>query len=131
MAQTQLSTVPFVANTPILAAASSTTATTFFIAPVACTVKSISHIYAVISTSGTLALFKDSGVVAPGGGVSILSGGTAIAVGSGGAVANTITSDALTATAADIVLAAGDRLSYQLAGTLTSLVGLECSVILQ
>lgn len=131
MAQVQNNSEPLFATIPTLAAASSTAATTFFIAPVACVVVGINYIYDVISTSGTLALFKDTGVIAAGAGTSILSGGTAINVGSGGVVARTVTSAALNATVGNITLAAGDRLSYQLAGTLTALVGLSATVSLQ
>lgn len=131
MAQVQNNTEPIFVTTPTLAAASSTAATTFFIAPVACVVTGVNYIYDVISTSGTLQLFKDTGVIAAGAGVSILTGGTALAVGSGGVAARTVTAAALNATAGNITLAAGDRLSYQLAGTLTSLVGLVATVALQ
>jgi hypothetical protein len=116
---------------PTLGSGSGTTATTFFgPADRAYTITAINWIYATKGGSGaTFQLFKDTGTNAPGAGTSILSGGTAVDISSTTAiVANTTTANAGNATAGVLSLAAGDRLSWQLGGTLTALVGVTATV---
>lgn len=89
-----------------------------FIAPRAVRIKSFKAVFATASTSGTVTATKDTGTTAPGGGTAILTGTVSLA-----GTANTVVSGTLVATAATLQLAAGDRLSLTLAGTLTNLAG--------
>src|SRR5438105_3006730 len=80
--------------------------TTFFIAPVALQITSVSEIHSTASTSGTLDITRDTGTTAPQGGTSIFTSGTFNTA----ATANTIQ------TKTNInngVLAAGDRLALK------------------
>lgn len=81
-------------------------------------VESVQVVFGVASVSGTLSIEKLTGTTAPGSGIALLTGAISLA-----GTANTVNSGSLTATAADLVLAAGDRIGLVLGGTLTSLVG--------
>jgi predicted RecA/RadA family phage recombinase len=84
----------------------------FFIAPVAMRVLKVSEVHSVAeTTAGTLTadVFKDTGTNAPGAGVTVL-GSTKANLKS---AANTVQSPALSGTAANLLLAAGDRLAFK------------------
>lgn len=99
---------------------------TLFVADAAYQILSVRSAWGVASASGTLDVEKLTGTTVPGSGTSILTGTINIA-----GTANTVASGALTATAADLLLAAGDRLSYKLGGVLTNLVGCSLSIVLK
>ncbi len=79
-------------------------------------------------TDATVNVTKDTGTTAPGAGTSILTGGTAVSVRT---TANITSQLALTATAATLVMAAGDRLAVKIAGTHTALAGLVVTIFFQ
>lgn len=84
----------------------------FFIAPEAMKVLKVSAVFsAAEATAGTLTadVTKDTGTQAPAAGVAIL-GSTKVNL---KAAANTVQSPALTGTAANLMLAAGDRLAFK------------------
>lgn len=84
----------------------------FFIAPVAMRVLKVSEVHSAAEASaGTLTadITKDDGTDAPGAGVTVLGSTKADLKGT----ANTVQSPALTDTAADLVMAAGDRLAFK------------------
>jgi hypothetical protein len=102
----------------------------FFVAPYACQVLSIKEIH---STAGSdagavnLQVTKDTGTAAPGAGTDLLTNNA----GAGfnlKATANTVQVGALSATPADLILAAGDRLSVDFAGVLTAVAGVVVTV---
>lgn len=92
----------------------------------------VSSVQAYWSTAGTdagavtLDVTKDTGTNAPGAGTSVLNA----TVNLKGAI-NTVNTPALTATAATLAMAAGDRLAFKLTGTPTALAGLVVVVWLQ
>lgn len=99
----------------------------FFVAPVACTVVAISEVHAVAAGgTSTLQVVKDTGTAAPGAGTDLLSAAFDL-----NATAQTVQVGALSATAADLVLAAGNRLSLDFANTIQSTAGLCVTVILK
>lgn len=77
------------------------------------------------SASGTITVTKDTGTNAPGAGTAIFTAINPIAAITS---ANTPTQMTLTATAATLNLAAGDRLSLLVSGTITALAGLNVTV---
>lgn len=87
----------------------------------------------VHSTAGSdasavsLQLTKDTGTQAPGAGVDLLTNNTNVGFNMKG-TANTVQNGTLTATTADLVFVAGDRLSLDFAGTLTALAGVNVTV---
>jgi len=84
----------------------------FFIAPVAMRVLKVSEVHSVAETTAatlTADVFKDTGTNAPGAGVTVL-GSTKANLKS---AANTVQSPALSGTAANLLLAAGDRLAFK------------------
>jgi hypothetical protein len=94
----------------------------FFIASVPCQVVSVHEVHAVAGTdtgTATLDVEKLAGTQAPGGGVSALAAGKVNLKGA----ANTVQNPALSATQANLQLAAGDRLNLLPAGTLTAVAG--------
>ncbi len=100
--------------------------TPFFIADQAYTVVGINYVHKTLGTvAGAVAsVTKDTGIQAPGTGVALQVGTfDAHAI-----VTNTVTPATLTATAANLTLAAGDRLSVLFAGTLTTLAGVVITV---
>jgi len=104
-----------------------------FIADRAYRVIQIDEVHSVAGSDGgavTLDIKKQTGTQDPTQGVSVLSSTFNVK-----STANTVVSktaaSGLTATAADKVLAAGNRLSFDLTGTLTALAGLCVTVKLQ
>ena len=130
ISQNTVSNTIYVCTPKIAAAVGSALAQTFWgPAPVACTVTAIDFIQGTqgSSTAG-LNLFKDTATQAPGGGTSLLVGGTALV--SSAIANNTLTACSLNAAAAGLAVAAGDRLSFLLTGTLTALENAEFRVTL-
>lgn len=105
----------------------------FFVANRAYEVVAVREIH---STAGThsaavnLQVTKDTGTEAPGAGADLLTNNTNAGFDLKG-TANTVQSGTLTATTANLQLAAGDRLSVDFAGTLTSLAGVVLTVSLK
>lgn len=97
---------------------------TFFIANRAYRVKAVSAIEATFGTSETYDVYKDTGTNAPGAGTSVLTGVMTMAV------SNTRVVGTVSTTVATVTLAAGDRLSYKVAGTVGLAAGLAISVTL-
>lgn len=99
--------------------------TAFFVADRAYTVTGITY---VNKTAGTItgaacSITKDGNGVAPGAGVALQSGTFDCTT-----TANTVLPATLTATTANLTLAAGDTLSALFAGTLTTLAGVQVTV---
>lgn len=116
--------------TPVVAqisgvAAAAAVDQSFFIASRAYKVIDVRAVFGTASTSGTLQIKKCTGTTAPGSGTDILTGTISLA-----GTANTALSGTLTATAADLLLAAGDRLALDFGGTVTNLVGLVVQITL-
>jgi len=96
-----------------------------YIAERACKVVSVKEVHSVAGGSGaTVRPRKITGVAAPG--AAVASGITEITSAAFDltATANTIVTGALSATASDYTLAAGDKIGLDFNGTLTGLVGL-------
>lgn len=93
----------------------------FFVAPFVCTVTKISEVHATAAgQAGTLTVERLQGTEAPGAGDDLL-GTTKIDL---EGTINTVQNPGLTATAANLVLAIGDRLALKLAsGASTTLAG--------
>lgn len=90
-----------------------------FVADRAYTLLSISHAYATAGGGGsTVRPRKTTGTQAPSAGVSL----TAAALGLDGTI-NSTTTPTLTATAADLDLADGDRISLDFTGTVSPIAG--------
>ena len=91
--------------------------------------------YYVHSTAGTdgsavnVQLTKDTSTTAPGAGTNLLTNNSNAGFDCKGTI-NVVQTGALTATAADLRLAPGDRLSADFAGTLTALAGVVMIVVL-
>ncbi len=84
---------------------------TIFTAPVACKVTSVKAIWDVAAgAASTIGIYKDTGTTAAGGGTIILAAAIDVET-----TARTTNTPALSATAADYTLAAGDRLSVKIA----------------
>jgi len=99
----------------------------FFVATQACTVVAISEVHAVAAGgASTLQVTKDTGTNAPGAGTDLLSAAFDL-----NATANTVQTGALTATAADLTLAAGNRLAIDFANAIQSTAGLCVTVTLK
>jgi hypothetical protein len=99
----------------------------FFIADRPYEVTGVRQTHSVAGGSGAAVVVeKCTGTQAPAGGVPIHVGSFDLT-----ATANTVQTALPSATAADRVLAAGDRLSIDFAGTLTGLVGLTIVVSLK
>jgi hypothetical protein len=96
-----------------------------FIAPWGLKITGIQFVNSVASTSGTLKIRKITDASAPGAaaGATVVEQMTGALDLSATSTVNTVFSGTLSATAADITLAAGDKLAFLLAGTLTGLVG--------
>lgn len=82
------------------------------------TLVAASSVFATASVSGTVNLEKLTGTTAPGSGIALLQAVLALS-----GTANTVANGTLTATAASLNFAVGDRLGIVIAGTMTSLVG--------
>lgn len=98
----------------------------FFVAPHACRVVAISEVHSV-AAGGTSALqvVKDTSTNAPGAGTDLLSAAFDL-----NGTANTVQQGALSATAADLVLAPGDRLSVDFGHAIQSSAGVLVTVAL-
>lgn len=104
----------------------------FFVAPQACIVSAAFYCH---STKGSVAssvvqLTKDTSTNAPGAGTDLLTNNTNTGFTCDSAN-NVVQTGTLTATAASLRLAPGDRLSVDFAGTLTALAGVVLVVVLQ
>lgn len=98
----------------------------FFVAPHACRVVAISQVHSVAAGgASTLQVVKDSSTNAPGAGTDLLSAAFDL-----NATANTVQQGALSATAADLILAPGDRLAVDFANTIQSTAGVCVTVAL-
>ncbi len=88
---------------------------TFFIADRRYQVLAIRVVHGTASSSGTVMVEKLTGTQAKTAGVDLMSSTISTA-----GAANTVNTGTLTATAADLILAAGNRLGLENGGTLTS-----------
>lgn len=105
----------------------------FFTADRAYQVVGVTEIHAVAGDNGgavNLQLTKDTGTDAPGAGTDLLTNNTNAGFNLKG-TANTLQTGTLTATTASLQLAAGDRLSLDFAGTVTTLAGVQVTVKLK
>jgi len=105
----------------------------FYIANRPMIVTGIQYIHSVAGTNASavnLQVTKDTGTNAPGAGTDLLTNNTNAGFNCKGA-ANTVQAGTLTATAASLRLAPGDRLSVDFAGTLTDLAGVVVVVSMQ
>lgn len=98
---------------------------TVWIADAAYELVAVREVHGVASSSGTLMVEKCTGTTAPGSGTVLLSATVNLA-----GTANTVASGALVTTT-DVKFAAGDRLSFKFAGTMTSLAGCAVSLCLK
>lgn len=105
----------------------------FFIANRAYQVTAVREIHATAGTDGSavsLQVVKDTGTDAPGAGTDLLTNNANVGFDLKG-TANTVQTGTLTATAASLQLAAGNRLSLDFAGTVTTLAGVVVTVSLK
>lgn len=105
----------------------------FFTADRAYQVVGITEIHATAGNDGSavnLQVTKDTGTNAPGAGTDLLTNNTNAGFNLK-ATANTLQTGTLTATTASLQLAAGDRLSLDFAGTVTTLAGVQVTVALK
>jgi hypothetical protein len=105
----------------------------FFIADRAYQVTAIGEVHSAAGTNGSavnLQVTKDVTTDAPGAGTDLLTNNTNAGFDLKG-TANTVQAGTLTATTASLQLAAGDRLSLDFAGTLTTLAGVLVTVTLK
>lgn len=105
----------------------------FFIADRGYRVKSIEAIHSAAGTdvgAVNVQVTKDTGTNAPGAGTDLLTNNANAGFDLKG-TANTKQAGALTGTAASLELAAGDRLSLDFAGVLTTVAGLVVTVMLE
>ncbi len=105
----------------------------FFIANQAYQVTAVKYISSTAETvagSLTVQLVKDTGTDAPGAGTDLLTNNTNAGF-DAKATANTIQSGTLTATTADLQLAAGNRLSLDFSAAATDLAGVTVTVTLK
>lgn len=106
---------------------------TFFVANRAYRVTAIREVHSTAGSDGSavnVQVTKDTGTQAPGAGANLLTNNTNAGFDMKG-TANTVQTGTLTATTADLELAAGDRLSLDFAGTLTALAGVVVTVSLE
>jgi hypothetical protein len=104
-----------------------------FIADRAYDVVAIYEIHAVAGNDAgavNMQVTKDDSTDAPGAGNNLLTNNTNAGFDMKG-TANTMQTGTLTATSADLRLAAGDRLSVDFAGTVTTLAGVVVTVVLR
>lgn len=105
----------------------------FFVANRAYEVVAIREVHATAGNdagSVNLQVTKDTSTDAPGAGTDLLTNNTNAGFNMKG-TANTVQTGTLTATAASLKLAAGDRLSLDFAGTVTTLAGVVVTVTLK
>lgn len=99
---------------------------TFFVAPHAMRIVGINQIHTVAAGgTSTLTVEKITGVVAPGSGTTTMTGSFNL-----NATANTFQTATLTATAANALLAVGDRLGVVFANAIQSSAGVTVSVMM-
>jgi hypothetical protein len=101
----------------------------FFIADAAYQVTAIREVHSTAgsdATPPTISVSKDTGTAAPGAGTGLLTAALSLH-----ATANTVQTGSLSATKSDLQMAAGDRLSVVLTGTLTALAGVVVTVSLK
>lgn len=98
---------------------------TVFVATRSCRFKGVKEVHSTASTSGTLQIEKCTSTTAPGSGTVLLTGTMSLA-----GTANTVVSGTLISTVASLTLAAGDRLSIVIAGTMTNLAGGRVTLML-
>lgn len=104
----------------------------FFVADRAYTVLAINQVHSVAGNDAgavNLQVTKDTGTQAPGAGADLLTNNSNAGFNLKG-TANTVQNGTLTSTAGALTLAAGDRLSVDFAGTLTTLAGVVVTVAL-
>jgi hypothetical protein len=102
-----------------------------FVAPVACQVVAVSEVHGVAAGGASkLQLTKDVSTDAPGAGTDLLTNNTNTGFDLA-ATANTVQVGTLTATAASLQLAVGDRLSLDFANAIQSTAGLSVTVWLK
>lgn len=97
-----------------------------FIADRAYQLVSAEEAHITASTSGTLQVTKCTGTQAPGSGVNMLTSTLSTA-----GTANTVVSGTLSGTAANTVLADGDRIALVTGGTATNYVGGALTIVLR
>lgn len=105
----------------------------FFIAHTACKVTGIRQVHSVAGSDGgavNLQVTKDTGTNAPGAGTDLLTNNSDAGFNLK-ATANTVQTGTLTGTAASLILAAGNRLSIDVAGTPTAVAGCVVEVDLE
>lgn len=105
----------------------------FFVANRAYQVVAISEVHATAGNDAgavTLQVTKDTSTNAPGAGTDLLTNNSNAGFDLKG-TANTVQTGTLTATTTALQLAAGDRLSVDFAGTLTTLAGVVVTVSLK
>lgn len=104
----------------------------FFVATRAYQVTAISEVHSVAGNNGSavsLQVTHETTTGAPGAGIDLLTTGAGVGFDMKG-TANTVQAGALSVTASDLQLIAGDRLSVDFAGTLTTLAGVTVTVSL-
>jgi hypothetical protein len=105
----------------------------FFVSDRAYQVVAITEVHSVAGNDAgavNVQVTKDTGTQAPGAGADLLTNNTNAGFNLKG-TANTPQTGGLTATVANLKLAAGDRLSVDFAGTLTTLAGVVITVLLK
>lgn len=105
----------------------------FFIADRAYQLVGVDYVHATAGNDGSpvnVQVTKDTGTNAPGAGTDLLTNNTSAGFNCKGA-ANTVQNGTLTATTASLQLAAGDRLSLDFAGTVTTLAGVQVTAKLK
>lgn len=111
------------------AQASSVADQLFFVAPEPLEVLEVHEVHGTAGTDGsavTATIRKCSGTTALASGTDLLS--TTINL---KGAANTVQSPALTTTAADLLLAAGDRLAFDVTGTTTALANMVVTILVR
>lgn len=106
---------------------------TFFVATQAYQVTKVSFVHAVAETTAATLLVqvtKDTSTNAPGAGTDLLTNNSSTGFNCK-STANTVQTGTLTATTADLQLAAGDRLSVDFSAAATELVGVTITVSLK
>lgn len=105
----------------------------FFVADRAYTVISASYIHATAGNDASavnVQITKDSNTDAPGAGTNLLTNNSDAGFNCKG-TANTAQTGTLVSSASALTLAAGDRLSLDFAGTVTTLAGVLVTVVLR
>ena len=97
-----------------------------FVADRAYQLVSVEEAHITASTSGTLQITKCTGTQAPGSGVNMLTGTISTA-----GTADTVVAGTLSATAANSLLADGDRIAFVTGGTATNYVGGALTIVLR